>query len=131
MQVSLRHAATILFCLAFIAKAVIPQGFMPELSQLIKGNLRLVICTGMGLQAITVDGKLHKVDSQQPVHDGKGGDSCPFGGLVFAAPVYGAMAVTILSFIFLRLISRRKTGLSAMRHNDNARSRAPPYAITA
>jgi hypothetical protein len=52
--------------LFFALRAAMPVGYMPDLGALKHGQVRIVICTGSGTQALLVD------ESGQPVDDAAG-----------------------------------------------------------
>lgn len=65
---SLRHSPACRFAarlalLFFVLRAAMPVGYMPDLGALKYGEVRVIICTGSGTQALLVD------EAGQPVDD--------------------------------------------------------------
>lgn len=71
---------TLLF---FALRVILPAGYMPDPGALKHGQVRIVICTGSGTQALLVDA------AGRPVTDG-GGDAAPHG--VAADCIFGMTA---------------------------------------
>lgn len=118
--------------LFFALRAILPTGYMPELGALAHGEVRIVICTGSGTQALLVD------EAGKPVDDGAGDTAphaaaghCAFG---MAAAQTLALPATMTS---LALSARR----GQPRSSDEGRalaqgvsgpplgSRAPPNLL--
>lgn len=84
-----------LLAIIILLRAIVPVGFMPDLSQLANGVFEVVICSGDGLSTITVDGDGNPVaphgSDTGPVEDGL----CPFA--VAAAVALAALAVLLFA----------------------------------
>jgi Protein of unknown function (DUF2946) len=75
--------------LFFALRVVMPAGYMPELGALKHGQVRIVICTGSGTQALLVD------ESGQPVGDaaGRSGPHAAAGDCAFGIATVQALAL--------------------------------------
>jgi hypothetical protein len=85
-----RRAIGLVTVALFALRALIPAGIMPDLDKLSEGTLELVICTGQGLETVTVDAASYGVPSSDHSTDqGSQFSDCAFGITVakaFAAP---------------------------------------------
>jgi len=76
---------------AFVLRALIPVGYMPDFSAVAQGVFKVVICSASGAKTLTVDANGHHVpDKSIPSHD----QPCAFAGLAkFATPVLDVIEV--------------------------------------
>jgi hypothetical protein len=65
--------------LFFALRAVLPVGYMPDLGALGHGEVRIVICTGNGTQALLVDESGKPVASQENSEPHGAAGDCAFG----------------------------------------------------
>jgi hypothetical protein len=121
-----RHSAFLVFiALAFLVRAMIPTGFMPDFS----GKHAIQICSGADLITVYVDGNGQSI----PVHAGNSDikKSCPFSFLsasLSAADGFSAQTymdkplVTALGMSPLKLHETR-----SFDAGNPVSSRAPPF----
>jgi hypothetical protein len=129
-----------LLMLALVLRASIPAGFMPDMSALQNGALRLVICTATGPQDIWVDETGHQVapdDTAQsptqppikhPDHSGQAA-TCAFAvaaqvTLAADAPIALALPPDAADAHFPHLIPS-----APLRQNAAQQPRAPPLSF--
>jgi len=118
--------------LFFVLRAAIPVGYMPDLGQLKHGEVRIVICTGSGTQALLVD------EQGQPVDDanGKSGPHAAAGDCAFGIATVQALALpdtpaTIARPIFTVALPVAGEGhaLRPLAQGPPLGSRAPPFLL--
>lgn len=88
--------ARILLLLPMLLGLLVPQGYMPDVTQ--DGRITVVLCTSEGLQTVLLnaDGTKAEADHQQPLGDGKSGPHANSGLCAFAAAAsLAAIAVTL------------------------------------
>ena len=111
-----------------LARAVIPVGFMPNVSALADGVLEIVICSGAGIKTIALDESGAPVAPSRPhtnhVQDGL----CPF------ATASALAAVALISALFRpyrwpsrALFSVDKIQFAPAYHSGALGPRAPPF----
>lgn len=61
----------------FLLRAIVPAGFMPDLSALADGRLTVVVCTASGPQTIELDANTEPANETPAIPSA--GDFCPFG----------------------------------------------------
>jgi hypothetical protein len=118
--------------LFFALRAVMPVGYMPDLGALKHGQVRIVICTGSGTQALLVD------EAGQPVRDAAGhsrphaaaGD-CAFGiATVQALALPDAPATIARSAVIAALpIAGEGHALRPLAQGPPVGPRAPPSLL--
>jgi hypothetical protein len=118
-----RQRFALFMALLLMLRAVIPVGYMPDMAALQKGELKLQICSGMGVKTIT----LPQDDAPQPKHDGKEKLAhCPFG----AAPSLAVLPEAAVIAALVWQASLATTPILAVPEkrdgNPAARPRAPP-----
>lgn len=75
-----------------VLRALVPVGFMPDLSRLASGTIQLVICTGTGSKLVTLDENGKPVPAKSSAHADQ---ACPFAGSVLTAlPQHGGLALS-------------------------------------
>lgn len=121
----LTHGLTVLLLAAFMLRALIPTGWMPQASGSGDG-VTLVICTVAGLQEVTLgpDGHPHPADNTGQVNSGH--DPCPFASVAkFAPPVLTASLLPPMVFASVAPVAQ-PPATPAATHLRLAESRAPP-----
>lgn len=108
-QNALRRWVSHLLLLAFVARAIIPAGYMPDFAAAAQGVFKVVICTASGQQSLTLDAEGNPVpEPSQQHHD----QPCAFSGLTalntpeltvltIARPVYDMTQRVPLSYVLL------------------------------
>jgi hypothetical protein len=120
------HGLTVMLLTAFMLRALIPTGWMPQASTTGDG-FTLVICTVAGLQEVTLGSDGHPTGNSDQANAGH--DPCPFAAVAkFTPPAltpllilptdYGAVAPLLDT-----------TEAPAATHLRLAESRAPPVLI--
>ncbi len=119
------HGLTVLLLTAFMLRALIPTGWMPQASTTGDG-VTLVICTVAGLQEITLGPGGHPTsDSSQNA----GSDPCPFAAVAkFTPPALMPLLVLPTDYGAVEPL-RHTTETPAATHLRLAESRAPPVLI--
>lgn len=118
-----------LLAVVILVRALVPVGFMPDLSRLADGVYEIVVCTGDGLGTITVD------SAGDPVSpDGSGSapvqnSLCPFA----AAAAVALATIAVVFFASFRWPSRvffslPETRLAAVCGWVPLGARAPPFS---
>ncbi len=124
-SLSLSHGLTVLLLAAFMLRALIPTGWMPQTSDGADG-VTLVICTVAGLQEIA----LGPEGQPQPADDGSqanaGHDPCPFASVAkFTPPALTAILVPPANVAGVAPVAHA-AALPSATHLRLAESRAPP-----
>jgi hypothetical protein len=116
-------SAALLLC-AYLFKALIPTGYMPDMQALQKGLFQITICTAYGAQHITVD------ETGQPAspvpHENAKSDFCPYGWAPQAALF--TFIPQIFSSVLFAAIERfvfEQRFIAAHRYSSS-QPRAPP-----
>jgi hypothetical protein len=120
------RAVSVVLIGAFLLRALIPAGWMPQASSTSDG-ITLVICTVAGLQKVILDtsGAPHPVDDSGQAAGG-GVDLCAFASTgSFTPPALGASLLQPLASA-LRVEAKPATLNAAARYFRLAESRAPP-----
>ena len=118
------HGLTVVLLTAFMLRALIPTGWMPQASTTGDG-ITLVICTVAGLQEITLgpDGHPQPDDTGQA---SAGHDPCPFAAVTkFTPPVLTPLLVLLTGYGVVEPL-RHTPEAPAATHLRLAESRAPP-----
>lgn len=100
-----RHAALWVLLCAFVLRALIPVGYMPDFGSLNRGALKVVICTGAGSKTLVLDATGDPVPSRQTR---KVDHPCAFTGIAAAVASFAN-----LEFIAQRYSSHRFLFLTA------------------
>lgn len=117
------HGLTVVLLTAFMLRALIPAGWMPQASSTGDG-VTLVICTVAGLQEITLGPDGHP----QPAGD-TGHDPCPFASIAkFTPPALTALLVLPTDYGVVEPV-RYAPLAPAATHLRLAESRGPPVLI--
>jgi hypothetical protein len=121
---SLSHGLTVLLLAAFMLRALIPTGWMPQSSD--TDGMTLVICTVAGLQEITLGPDGHPPPSDDSSQANAGHDPCPFASAVkFTPPALAAILVPPNDVVGVAPVAQEPIPPSAT-HLRLAESRAPP-----
>lgn len=122
---SLSNGLTVLLLAAFMLRALIPAGWMPQTS--IGGNgVTLVICTVAGLQEVTLGPDGHPQPSDDTTTANAGHDPCPFAsGAQFTPPALTAILVPPANVAGVAPVAHEPAPPPAT-HLRLAESRAPP-----
>lgn len=112
-----------LMLVALLGRAILPAGYMPDVSA--QGTLSLAVCTGDGMQTLLLE------LAGQPNNDDGGLDACPFGILAAQAMPASAAALARTASnareILPRPVLRTLPPLSA--RGPPLGSRAPPHDL--
>lgn len=113
-----------LFLMAFVLRALIPAGFMPDFSNASAGIFKVVVCTGYGSKTVTIDAAGKTMPGEQAPHDDL---PCAFTG-IFAAtlPVPEADALGAHEFAVSLIVPRLAVTLPPSRAGPPLGSRGPP-----
>jgi hypothetical protein len=126
LPMTFRHSAFLAFiALAFLVRALVPTGFMPDFS----GKHAIQICSGTDLVTVYVDGN----GNPAPAHSGdESSGSCPFSFLSAAlSPEEGFSAQSYLDVpvvTALGMVSRPAVTLRRFAAGNPVSSRSPPTA---
>lgn len=111
---------------AFVVRALIPAGYMPDFSAAADGVLKIVICSASGEKSMTLDGGQTRAPSHNPTssHDGQ---PCAFSGLASATLI----DVTIgpahyVSMAASTVVAPRAVDVPPARAGPQLGSRGPP-----
>ena len=119
------HGLTVLLLAAFMLRALIPTGWMPQTSDGGDG-VTLVICTVAGLQEITLGPDGHPQPADDTNQANLGHDPCPFASAVkFTPPALAAILVPPAYVAGVAPVAHEVVPPSAT-HLRLAESRAPP-----
>ena len=117
------HGLTVVLLTAFMLRALIPTGWMPQAST--SGNgMTLVICTVAGIQEITLGADGHPTPAGDTGHD-----PCPFAAVAkFTPPALTPLLVLPTDYGVVAPV--RHTPIApAATHLRLAESRGPPVLI--
>lgn len=121
ISVIIREACTMLLVAAFMFRALMPVGFMPDFGA---DGMQVVICAGASEKAVTLDADGKPMDA--PAHESDF-DICGFsvntGGVAAASPVI----VEPLAFSTIEIL-RVPSDITTSRNPASKLSRAPPSA---
>lgn len=122
-----RWWVTHLLLLAYIARALIPAGYMPDFAAASDGIFKVVICSAMGAKSIALD----EGDAPLPgPSDGHDDQPCAFAGLVAVAmPALGAFTMATPEFQVSNLYPRVADLLPPARAGPQLGSRGPPQVL--
>ena len=119
------HGLTVLLLAAFMLRALIPTGWMPQASGSGDG-VTLVICTVAGLQEITVGPDGHQKPAGEAGQANAGHDPCPFASVAkFMPPGLTALLVPPADVTGVAPVAAVPAA-PASTHLRLAESRAPP-----
>ena len=117
------HALTVLLLAAFMLRALIPTGWMPQASG---DSVTLVICTVAGIQEITLGPDGHEQPSDDTGQANSGHDPCPFASVAkFTPPSLTALLVPLEDVTGVAPVAHAPV-VPAPTHLRLAESRAPP-----
>lgn len=109
---------------AFVMKALIPAGFMPNFSASTDGNFKLVICTASGSKIIEAAGDPNASPGTVAKHLG---EPCHLGGLpAFVLPNAVASVIWGQDHNLMRFAQSRAAMLPPARAGPAHNPRAPP-----
>ncbi len=121
---ALRQWVASLLTLLFVARALIPVGYMPDFSAATKGVFKVVICSAFGAKTVALDA------DGTPIPHPKGDQHeqpCAFTGMAAVSlPVADAMPVEARDFQVLAVIPRLAVQLPPARAGPQLGSRGPP-----
>ena len=118
------HGLTVVLLAAFMLRALIPTGWMPQASG--SDGVTLVICTVAGLQEITLGPDGHPAPADESSQVNAGHDPCPFASAAKFAPP-GLIALLQPPPVFVGVAPAVGPQTSpAATHLRLALSRAPP-----
>jgi hypothetical protein len=118
---------TVLLLAAFMLRALIPTGWMPQASGSGDG-VTLVICTVAGLKQITLGPDGHSQPADDSSQANSGNDVCPFAAVAkLAPPALTALLVLPTAVADIELLKDAPLAPPAT-HLRIAESRAPPIA---
>ena len=121
----LSHGLTVLLLTAFMLRALIPTGWMPQAAGS-DGGVTLVICTVAGFQEITLGPDGHAKPADDAGQANAGHDPCPFASVAkFAPPALTALLVPPANFTGVAPVVDAPIPPAAT-HIRLADSRAPP-----
>ena len=119
------HGLTVVLLTAFMLRALIPTGWMPQASTTGDG-VTLVICTVAGLQEITLGADGHKQPAGDVGQANAGHDPCPFAAVAkFTPPVLTPLLIPSTDHGAVEPL-RHTSEAPAATHLRLAESRAPP-----
>jgi hypothetical protein len=122
------HGLTVVLLAAFMLRALIPTGWMPQASTSGDG-VTLVICTVAGLQEITLGPDGHPQPTGDEGQASAGHDPCPFAAVTkFTPPALTALLVLPTDYGAVEPL-RHTPEAPAATHLRLAESRAPPVHI--
>ena len=121
-----RWVAT-LVAVAVVARAIVPVGFMPNISALSDGVLEIVICSAAGIRTIAVDESGAPVAPSRPYSNHAQDGLCPFA----TATALTLVALIVALFGPYRWPTRffftpDKTHFAPSYHSGALGPRAPP-----
>ena len=120
------HGLTVVLLTAFMLRALIPTGWMPQASTTGDG-VTLVICTVAGLQEITLGPDSHPTGESDQANAGH--DPCPFAAAAkFTPPALTTLLVLPTDYGVVAPL-RHAPIAPAATHLRLAESRAPPVLI--
>lgn len=121
---ALRQWVASLLTVLFVARALIPTGYMPDFSAAAKGVFKVVICSAGGAKSVVLDA------DGKPVPHPKGDQHeqpCAFTGMAAVSlPVIEALAVEAPDFQVSSVIPRLAVQLPPARAGPQLGSRGPP-----
>jgi hypothetical protein len=112
---------------AFVLKALIPAGFMPDFSGAEGGAFKMVVCTASGTKVVTTDadGKPHKNTVAKHT-----GEPCALGGLVaLTLPDVDAGVGRPVVHATVRGTLSSAVALPPARAGPAHNPRAPPFLV--
>lgn len=95
------------FCLtvvAFLFRALVPTGFMPDPAALRDGRLSITLCTANGAMLVTPLTLLTDTPATHSGHDTVANAECPFGLLMAQAVLPPVVSVAAIAAVFLRYV---------------------------
>lgn len=114
---------------AFVVRALVPVGFMPDLAAARDGTFKIVICTSNGLAVLGVDENGNPTDvspNNGPITKHTG-DPCVFSGMTPFALGADVAALTVpLAYAAPAVSPRSGFALPPVRAGPALGSRAPP-----
>jgi hypothetical protein len=117
------HGLTVVLLTAFMLRALIPTGWMPQVSTSGDG-VTLVICTVAGLQEITLGADGHPTGDSDQANAGH--DPCPFSAVAkFTPPALTPLLIPPTDYGAVEPL-RHAPAAPAATHLRLAESRAPP-----
>jgi hypothetical protein len=120
------HGLTVLLLTAFMLRALIPTGWMPQASS--SDGVTLVICTVAGFKQITLGPGGHPQPADESDQANAGNDPCSFASVVkLAPPALTALLVLPTDFAGIEPLSEAAAAPAAT-HLRLAESRAPPVS---
>lgn len=127
-RVVLRRWVASLLLLSFFVRAIIPTGYMPDLSAASEGVFKVVICTAAGAKTLALE------DSGAPPLPGQQGghhdQPCSFTAMAdVAIPAFDAVQLASPDFRTSNLTPRRAVLLPPPRAGPQLGSRGPPTVL--
>jgi hypothetical protein len=115
---------------AFLVRANIPIGYMPDFSKEASGFIPVKICHGDGLATVFLDKNLKPVDPATPHHNMSDKFSCLFsaGGFFALAAAAAPMLAALIVFSF-GIFVLPVFGFARRFYFGNASSRSPPVFV--
>lgn len=120
----LRRWVAHLLLIAFIVRALVPAGYMPDFSAAAKGVFKVVVCSAMGAKSISFDADGKPVPNQQADHPDQ---PCAFTGMAsLALPSSDATPVVMRALQRSISIPHLAVQLPPSRAGPPLGSRGPP-----
>lgn len=115
-----------LLLIAVLFRALIPQGYMPDVSAGADGLIKFVICSGSGIggKVVSLDGDGKPAGGDQPSHIG---EPCVFAAsLHVALPILASADVPKPEFVAIASPQHAEAVLPPVRAGPQLGSRGPP-----
>lgn len=110
---------------AFVLRALIPVGYMPDFGAVSKGVFKVVVCTAQGLKTMSVD--LNGEQTPPSKHGGHDHHPCAFSGMATVAANDDGVVVAVPAYDTAAAIApQRAVVLPPSRAGPPLGSRAPP-----
>ncbi|NOT72588.1 MAG: DUF2946 domain-containing protein [Hyphomicrobium sp.] len=120
----LQRWVTRLLLLAFVGRALVPVGYMPDFSAASNGVFKVVICSAMGAKTIALDGSGKQLPDQEDV---KHNQPCAFTGMAAVAlSALDAIPLEVKEFQTPTFTPRLAVELPPARAGPQLGSRGPP-----
>lgn len=126
-RTDLRQAVATLLLLPFLLAALLPQGYMPAVSE--DGTFTVTLCTTDGLRTVTLDANGNEVPDAPADEDDSRSGHCIFAGSSVLALLQSGPDLPDVATAATRLSNIHAPGLRLQPFSSRLGARAPPLPI--
>jgi len=122
-----RQAAATLFLIPFLLAALLPQGYMPSVTE--DGTFTVTLCTTDGLRTVTLDANGNEIPHAPLEDDGSRSGHCLFASFATFALLQSTLDLPDVGVGAARPSPIHAPGLHLQAFSSRLGARAPPASV--